>query len=938
MPDLLYRLWAKTNDRDRPAGEAWMRHPLPCHLLDVGLVAEAWLAADPRLLDRFAALAPSSLDRDAVRRLLIFAAAAHDLGKAVPDFQAKSREGWAAGFGTVWTGAPPNGTGFDHGHATGHLFAAFAEQPYKWRVPVSGDGWTDVMQVAAGHHGSLYETVDYLKAPPAASNEGEAIRAAVALLGRTFGPLPDLPEPPEPAFLMLAAGFVSVADWFGSDTTFFPFAPDTATGADAEAYVARLRGAAERCDERLGAFAALHAAGLVGAFDRTPADFEALFGFTPRPGFQEAAIGVAFGEAAGPEIAVVEAPMGLGKTEIALALAAQALRAGTAAGVYIALPTQASANALFGRVERFADRTRSPDADLALVLAHGARRFHRDFRRVLAKRGRRAYEHASAGIPGDAPPAEVTAPSWLQSSKRSLLAPVGLGTVDQAMLGAMAVRHGFVRLFALAGKVVVLDEIHAYDAYMRVILEHLLRWLGAMGCKVVLLSATLPQGGRRVLIAAFGATPPDEPAPEAVPYPQLVWAAPGRKAEVVTAPVDPMFERRVDVERVEADDATEAGVAWAMRAAETGGAVAWIRNTVREAQAAHALLVAAGVPAVLLHARFTRADRNAKEEALLDAYGPPADDAARATPRTGVVVATQVIEQSVDADFDAMLSDLAPVDLLLQRAGRLHRHARPPEARAGHPTPRLAVLVPSQDDRAALRFGPSAYVYDAETLARSAVLVAHNPAWTMPAACRTLVAQLYDHDADWTAERLGCDAARLDAVRAKSGPRAVAQAVKGLRTLVSPPEGVPFAHHPTRDGSDDVAVALATRLGGRSLTLTLLVAGRGGLAFHGSTRGVRIPKDTPGARLKTEAAVALASVSLPWYADVPEPPALPEPAAAFAKVWRDRHRFDDRVFLALDAEGRAALGDVDLAYSSDAGLTATKRVVDAPGSVPFADL
>ena len=938
MPDdVLYRLWAKTNDRDRAPGEAWARHPLPCHLLDVGAVAEAWLDADPHLLGRFCALWPAGPEPDAMRRLLAFAAAAHDVGKADARFQAKSAAGWAHGYGASWAGPLPNGRGFDHGHATGRLFAAFAEHAGRWRVPSASDVLADLMQVAAGHHGSLYASTPPVDVPAATDAAGGAVRAAVALLADVFGPVPELPDETPPAgFLMLAAGFVSVADWLGSDGTFFPFTPGVATEADAHAYAAGLREASARRDERVGAYAALRASGLVGAFRSEAQSFEALFGFAPRAGFQAAAVAVPFGCEAGAEIAVVEAPMGLGKTEVALALAGQALSAGTASGVYVALPTQASANALFGRVERFAERTRAEGTELALALAHGARRFHRDYRRMLARTGRASFERSRGGATDDAsPPSETVAPAWLQTSKRSLLAPVGLGTVDQAMLGAMSVRHGFVRLFALAGKVVVLDEIHAYDTYMRAILEHLLAWLGALGCKVVLLSATLPQGGRQALVRAYGAVPPDEGAPHDVPYPQLVWAAPGRAAAVVAHPVGTEFERRVAVECIEADDSTAAGVAWTMAAAARGGCVAWIRNTVREAQEAHAALVAAGVPAVLLHARFTRADRNAKEEALIDALGPPRDDASRATPRRGVVVATQVIEQSVDVDVDAMLSDLAPADLLLQRAGRLHRHARPAAAREGHPTAVLAVLVPGMEARAALRFGASAYVYDAETLARSAVLVAEQAAWALPAACRTLVAALYDSDGTWTAERLGCDAARLDALRARSGPRAERDEMKGKGTLVSPPRGVPFAHDPRRDGSDDTAVALATRLGGRSLTLTLLVAGPKGTRFHGQTRLARAPKDTPGARMKTEEAVALASVSLPWYAEVPEPPPLPDPAAAFAQGWRERHRFDDRVFVLLDAHGRARLGDVDLAYATDTGLISVKRTPDAPASVPF---
>ena len=329
-----------------------------------------------------------------------------------------------------------------------------------------------------------------------------------------------------------------------------------------------------------------------------------------------------FGEKPGAEIAVVEAPMGLGKTEIALSLAAQAIRAQTASGLYVALPTQASSNALFGRVERFADRMRAPDAEMALTLAHGARQFHRDFRRMLVRTRRTAWERASAGPDDAVVPAEMTAPGWLQSSKRSLLAPVGLGTVDQAMLAAMSVRHGFVRLFALAGKTVVLDEIHAYDVYMQTILAHLLRWLSALGCKVVLLSATLPQGGRQALLDAFGAEAPDEGEPDTVPYPQVVWAAPGRAAQVVTRPVPAGLHQTVHVETIETDDATAAGVAWACAPRRRAGA--WRGSATRSARrktptgrsARRAWRQRFCTPA--LHGRTATRRRRP----FLDAYGP----------------------------------------------------------------------------------------------------------------------------------------------------------------------------------------------------------------------------------------------------------------------------------------------------------------------------
>ncbi len=813
MHPTIYDLWAKTNEHDRADAGLWRRHPLPLHLLDVALVVEAWLDADANLLRRFCDLWPGA-EPDSIRQALILTAAVHDLGKVYPEFQAKSPQGWARGYGTGWSGRAPKGDGFDHGRGTGQIFLSLFEAGARRGGTPDGfdPRWRALLpliRVAAGHHGTLYADLGPERRHLPSQSWAPLIAGLLDEIAHHLGPVPDLPDDPPPPFLLLAAGLVSVADWFGSNADTFRLSPDVASRADAEAYVARHRRAET-------ARQALTDAGLVTSFSVPPAFgdlFQSADGtrWAPRKGFQEAACAVDFGREPGAEIAIVEAPMGLGKTEIALWLAAGAIRHGTADGLYDALPTQATANAAFGRVRRLASRL-GGDTDLAVALAHGAKRFvaeHRDLRADTLRRALGAHT-TTANRRDPTPPSEVVAPSWLQPSKRALLAPVGVGTVDQALLGVMGVRHGFVRLFALARKVVIIDEVHAYDAYTGAILRHLLRWLGALGTKVILLSATLPAGLRAELLAAYGVADA-ESQPDA--YPRLVHARRGA-ASVVTDP-RPRAERgdeetTIQVEPVEADGSggsqaidarTAAGAGWARQMVGKGGCVAWIRNTVREAQDAYRLLHDAGEPVVLLHARFTRSDRNRIEEALLARLGPPGDAVGR--PERLIVVATQVIEQSVDLDFDAMLSDLAPVDLLLQRAGRLWRHQR--DERHGHVRPVLGVLMPSPQDRASLAFGPSRYVYDADTLARSAVLVGESDTWTLPVACRDLVARLYD--GDWTAEALGTDAARLDAVRASFQKQRDRMERAARRAFLSAPHRPPAVRAPRNDASDAGAYA-----------------------------------------------------------------------------------------------------------------------------------
>lgn len=941
---LLYRLWAKTNERDEGyTCESWTRHPLPLHLLDVGLVAETWLKKDTHLMRRFALLWPEPAPDD-LRRALILTAAAHDLGKAYPAFQSKSDVGWYAGYGDGWVGDRPNGKGFDHGAGTGRILSTFAEAHDLGGLPQGIDPrWLSLRQllhVGAGHHGTLFpDALDFDDALLAPTPLAAIVPFLLDELAHHLGPVPALPPKPPPAFLLLVAGFVSVADWLGSNIDSFPPAPEVTYRADAKAYLDRHR-KLETVEK------ALRTAGLLADY-AIPEDFAGLFSpkgerWEPRGGFQAAACEVPFGQTEGPEIAVVEAPMGLGKTEIALYLAAQALRCGTASGVYVALPTQATSNALYKRVEQFGRRLVG-DENLALVLAHGAKSYFREYRALREMTGRSLYDRALRAERGEpAPPSEVVAPSWVQPSKRALLAPLGLGTIDQALLGAMGVKHGFVRLFGLARKVVILDEVHAYDIYMGALLEHLLAWLGALGAKVILLSATLPAGLRARLLAAYGAAEPLD----SETYPQLLHAVGGNPVTVVADPAPEMAKQmHVAVEPVEvagdSDARTAEGVSWVQARIEQGGCLAWIRNTVREAQAAAEALRAAGIETDLLHARYARADRNEKEDALLARFGKPAPENDK-RPARRVVVATQVIEQSVDADFDAMLSDLAPVDLLLQRAGRLHRHERTGR-RHGHESPVLGVLMPDAPTRRALDFGNSIYVYDADTLARSAILVLENNQWPLPSACRTLVAALYDRgETYWTAERLGLDPDALAMARERLASRRSRMRQAAEKVFLTAPTQMPVMRDSRNDRSDaGEFAALTTRYGAHTAAAVLFRPTPNGPKPIGAEAPLGIPDSADWkARLEAEEVIAMASVSFPWYGPRPEEPVPPPALAALHAWWRDTHPYDDRLFLLLDESGKFATDFIVGCYDGDLGLTVTRTPAtpSASESAPLEDL
>jgi CRISPR-associated endonuclease/helicase Cas3 len=265
--------------------------------------------------------------------------------------------------------------------------------------------------------------------------------------------------------------------------------------------------------------------------------------------------------------------------------------------------------------------------------------------------------------------------SWFAPRKRALLAPFGVGTIDQAELGALNVRHFALRMAGLAGKVLILDEVHAYDMYMTAIIERLLKWLACLGTSVILLSATLPSEKRKSLMAAYGIENPD-PLDRMQTYPSL-WV--GSTAGVHhTDP--PVFQpdRKIKLEFLSlADNSAVQKAHWLVDHTAQGGCICWIINTVQRAQElfeAVDSLAPIEVQRLLIHSQFPLNDRQRLETLLTQKYGPPATGTER--PLKSIVIGTQVLEQSLDLDFDLMVTDLAPMDLIFQRAGRLQRHVR----------------------------------------------------------------------------------------------------------------------------------------------------------------------------------------------------------------------------------------------------------------------
>lgn len=376
---------------------------------------------------------------------------------------------------------------------------------------------------------------------------------------------------------------------------------------------------------------------------------------------------------AGNQLFILEDVTGAGKTEAALTLVHRMMADGLVEGLYVALPTMATANAMYERLGTAYRRMYAKDALPSLALAHGARHLSDAFRKSLdlpEKRG------AEGNYGNHEETAEAFCSAWLADSrKKALLAEIGVGTLDQALLAVLPATHQSLRCFGLARKALIIDEVHAYDPYMTHLLQRLLEYHAAQGGSAILLSATLPHSTRSKFLHAFadgaGLKVPDSEPTNA--YPLATHFPTSEQMETPLA-TRREVERTLSVVLLDSIDQAEKVV---MAAVEQGKCVCWVRNTVGDAIKTYRAIAKSEwmdkSRLTLFHSRFSMNDRQRIETAAMAYFGKKSTAEMR---RGRVLIATQVVEQSLDLDFDVMISDLAPIDLLIQRAGREHRHVR----------------------------------------------------------------------------------------------------------------------------------------------------------------------------------------------------------------------------------------------------------------------
>mgnify|MGYP000195899294 CR=1 FL=1 len=741
-----YPYWGKTSQKD---AKAHSYHLLVYHCLDAAAVASVIIEKNPSLRKKFASLFPSR--EQEARNLILFSIALHDLGKFSGRFQSLSHET----FSLLNPGkkGQPYLPGVRH-DAMGTEFITTTLWERVWEeewFPFETDDadefdwreiWLAWFQPFSGHHGAPTQplagrmiTVSSLFSPEEMATAMEFSHDCYRLfLPDTLHPIRYSDELASAVRVSswLLAGLTILSDWIASGEMFDHRAEEMPLEDYWRTYALPQ------------AEAAVDAAGIIPQTPSPSQGARELFSYdTPRP-VQRLTEAMPLPE--GPLLMIIEDQPGSGKTEAAIIATHRLLSRGDADGFFFALPTTATANSMFDRMEQAYRQLFTDDSHPWLVLSHGSRTLSPGFRRMV-RIGPEGKKGSGDQNPGDRDYSPAECSAWIADNrKKALLATVGVGTVDQALMAALPFRHQSLRVLGLATHVLIVDEVHSYDRYMHTVLRSLLTFQAALGGGVILLSATLPVQMRNELAVAYCqglglcATPPLQ----SEAYPLITLCAtdgihemepeqePGKNTRYRVTPLTDIQEAYHVV----------------LEKAQSGNCVCWVRNTVSDAvESYRSIREHLDRDYVLLfHARFMASDRERSEHEVVSRFGKFSNTEER---RGMVVIATQVIEQSLDLDFDCVISDLAPIDAMIQRAGRMHRHAA---LHIGEDIPEFFVLTPDPDringDWYSRMFPHGAYVYPhhgqlwltARTLCSTTMI-------TLPVDARPLIESVYGPEA-----------------------------------------------------------------------------------------------------------------------------------------------------------------------------------------------
>jgi CRISPR-associated endonuclease/helicase Cas3 len=881
------------------------------HMLDSAATAEL-------LWDRF--LAPAQrrmLERAAGgkgRELFAWLCGVHDIGKATPSFQCKVSDlaERVRATGLPIPDLPPEARQTRHSDAGGAIV---------WRELKSA-GWADeqvawVWPMVAGHHGVIRPGFKVYGSwggvPPDAIGKAgwpEIQRSLLELVAITVG-FADLAQvqpaqTPRPGEQLVISGLIIMADWLASN--------DFCRGGETDLSRLGLEVSRRRAER---VWAALRLRGGWDLAGERPRDLmRQRFGRSARP-LQKVVESAAYAMPA-PGLMIVEAPMGEGKTEAALVAAEVLAHRFGLHGIFVGMPTQATSDPMFHRVRAWSGQL---GQDLPVALAHGKARFNREWRGLMGV--------DRLGEVGSEEDESTQVIRWFLGRDRPLLTPICVGTVDNMLHAATRTKRVSLRFAGLGGKVVLLDEIHSYSVYTQEFLKESLRWLGSAGSPVILLTATLPPQLKQALASAYlegaVAAPAAAPSLEKAAYPLVSWVARAADDSVEAGQVEAasaLRPRKVAVEVLpDCPDGSQADLVPLLGdLLQDGGRALVVCNTVRRAQMAfESLRQVFGPDVELLHARFTAADRARQAEKALEQFGPAAEAGG-----TRILVGTQVLEQSLDLDADVLICDIAPMDLLLQRLGRCHRHlARDPFRPERLMAARLIVTGVRLDDGGPEFPAGVTEIYRPDILFKTTALVlkGQETGWDIPGDIPGLVSLAYGGQTDlpeaWLEgyKEVAAEAEKKARERLESArPFLLGQAgTMGKKSL----DGL----HAWSVGElpDEDAISAVVRDGPESVEVMLARQGTDGLftlSGRRLTKGGQLVGDDEAAI--EEAAGCL--VRLPANPGITRQAKKLPPSDALEK---DPDLGGLRV-LAFDADGTACLGGYEIGYDPLLGLVAER--------------
>lgn len=690
----------------------------------------------------------------------------------------------------------------------------------------------------------------------------------------------------------LLTAIVIVGDWIASNTAYFPLIKEDEIPIDGY-YPKRVDCGWDRI--------AFPDRWTPQSFFLDKQDFRDEFGFFPNE-VQQSVMDIS-SEGDIPGLLLIEAQMGNGKTEAALVASEILASRSECGGIYFGLPSQATSNGLFPRVKEWAEK-QTVDEVHSIELIHGSSHLNAEYQKL--------YENIDS-VGEDFSDGGIIIHQWFEGKKTGLLADFAVGTIDQILMAALKKKHVMLRMLGLVGKIVIIDECHAYDVYMNRYLDRVLNWLGRYGIPVILLSATLPSLRRRELVKAYLYGKDKKSAKgiqlQQAGYPMITWTEGlqvKQKGILCSQKV-----KNVRVQTINEDNIVEV----LEDKLSDGGCAGIIVNTVKCAQELAQSIQKAmpGWEVILFHSRFTMADRAGIEGELIRRLGKTSTQVQR---DHLIVVGTQVLEQSLDIDFDLMVTQLCPMDLLLQRIGRLQRHARDRTEKLVHPECYVVMNKSSEFDTG------SVAIYGKWLLYRTMKYLPDKLA--LPESIPALVESVYGE----------CDSNTLtDEEKEMFREYTLNQQKKEDRAdqfCISPPSVSKYAALNTIEGMLDTSITensdaeAAVRDGDGTIEVILMIKKEDGkIAFlpwqHGGDE--LQADDIP---CKTDALhISMQKIRLPgifnycWRQTVDE---LKTITMTYMPIWQETTQLKGELFLLLDENMKASLAGKTICYTQREGL------------------